>query len=36
LAGAHGDLHPANVVIADGTLAGIVDFGAVCAGAEVR
>lgn len=28
----HCDLHPANVVIADGTLAGIVDFGAVCAG----
>jgi aminoglycoside phosphotransferase (APT) family kinase protein len=28
----HGDLHPANVVVADGTLAGIVDFGAVCAG----
>jgi aminoglycoside phosphotransferase (APT) family kinase protein len=28
----HGDLHPANVVIADGTLAGIVDFGALCAG----
>lgn len=28
----HGDLHPANVVIADGTLAGIVDFGAVVAG----
>jgi aminoglycoside phosphotransferase (APT) family kinase protein len=28
----HGDLHPANVVIADGTLAGIVDFGAVFAG----
>jgi aminoglycoside phosphotransferase (APT) family kinase protein len=23
----HGDLHPANVVIADGTLAGVVDFG---------
>jgi aminoglycoside phosphotransferase (APT) family kinase protein len=23
----HGDLHPANVVVADGTLAGIVDFG---------
>lgn len=23
----HGDLHPANVVAADGTLAGIVDFG---------
>ncbi|ABW09509.1 aminoglycoside phosphotransferase [Parafrankia sp. EAN1pec] len=28
----HGDLHPANVVIAEGTLAGIVDFGAVFAG----
>jgi aminoglycoside phosphotransferase (APT) family kinase protein len=28
----HGDLHPANVVITDGTLAGIVDFGAVFAG----
>ncbi|WP_326557308.1 phosphotransferase [Micromonospora sp. NBC_01796] len=28
----HGDLHPANVVIADGTLAGIVDFGALFAG----
>jgi aminoglycoside phosphotransferase (APT) family kinase protein len=28
----HGDLHPANVVTADGTLAGIVDFGALCAG----
>ncbi|MDH6133655.1 aminoglycoside phosphotransferase (APT) family kinase protein [Kitasatospora sp. MAA4] len=28
----HGDLHPANVVVADGTLAGIVDFGAVFAG----
>lgn len=23
----HGDLHPANVVVADGTLAGVVDFG---------
>ncbi|CAO5171664.1 hypothetical protein FAIPA1_310044 [Frankia sp. AiPs1] len=23
----HGDLHPANVVIADGRLAGVVDFG---------
>lgn len=23
----HGDLHPANVVVAEGTLAGIVDFG---------
>jgi aminoglycoside phosphotransferase (APT) family kinase protein len=23
----HGDLHPANVVVADGTLAGVIDFG---------
>lgn len=29
---AHGDLHPANVVVADGTLTGIVDFGALFAG----
>lgn len=28
----HGDLHPANVVIADGTLAGVLDFGDLCAG----
>lgn len=28
----HGDLHPANVVVADGALAGIVDFGALFAG----
>ncbi|MET7568510.1 aminoglycoside phosphotransferase family protein [Streptomyces sp. NPDC005492] len=28
----HGDLHPANVVVEDGTLAGVVDFGAVFAG----
>ncbi len=28
----HGDLHPANVVVADGTLAGIVDFGDMFAG----
>lgn len=28
----HGDLHPANVVVANGTLAGIVDFGALSAG----
>lgn len=28
----HGDLHPANVVIADGTFAGVVDFGELCAG----
>ncbi|GAA0796765.1 aminoglycoside phosphotransferase family protein [Spirilliplanes yamanashiensis] len=28
----HGDLHPANVVVAGGTLAGVVDFGALFAG----
>lgn len=28
----HGDLHPANVVAAGGTLAGVVDFGALFAG----
>ncbi|MFI1071700.1 phosphotransferase [Streptomyces puniciscabiei] len=28
----HGDLHPANVVVADGTLAGALGFGDVCAG----
>jgi aminoglycoside phosphotransferase (APT) family kinase protein len=28
----HGDLHPANVVVADGTLAGVIDFGDVFAG----
>jgi aminoglycoside phosphotransferase (APT) family kinase protein len=28
----HGDLHPANVVVTDGTLAGVVDFGALFAG----
>lgn len=28
----HGDLHPANVVVSDGTLSGIVDFGAMAAG----
>ncbi|MFJ9627341.1 aminoglycoside phosphotransferase family protein [Streptomyces sp. NPDC101175] len=28
----HADLHPANVVVSDGTLAGVVDFGALCAG----
>ena len=28
----HGDLHPANVIVAGGTLAGIVDFGALFAG----
>lgn len=28
----HGDLHPANVVVSDGTLAGVIDFDAVFAG----
>lgn len=28
----HGDLHPANVVVADGTLSGIVDFGHLSTG----
>ena len=28
----HGDLHPANVIVSDGTLAGIVDFGDLFAG----
>lgn len=28
----HGDLHPANVLVAGGALAGVIDFGDVCAG----
>ncbi|MFI5611317.1 aminoglycoside phosphotransferase family protein [Amycolatopsis sp. NPDC051903] len=28
----HGDLHPANVVVRDGTLTGVLDFGELCAG----
>ena len=28
----HGDLHPANVMVADGTLVGVVDFGDLFAG----
>lgn len=28
----HGDLHPANVVVSDGTLSGVLDFGELCAG----
>lgn len=28
----HGDLHPANVVVQEGTLAGVIDFGEMCAG----
>ncbi|MFI6620978.1 aminoglycoside phosphotransferase family protein [Streptomyces sp. NPDC050528] len=28
----HGDLHPANIVTANGTLAGVIDFGDLCVG----
>ncbi|WP_235038809.1 aminoglycoside phosphotransferase family protein [Kibdelosporangium aridum] len=28
----HGDLHPANVVVRNGTLSGVIDFGEMCAG----
>ncbi|MEE2039283.1 aminoglycoside phosphotransferase family protein [Nocardiopsis sp. CT-R113] len=28
----HGDLHPANVVVSDGTLAGVIDFGDLSSG----
>lgn len=28
----HGDLHPANVIVRDGQLAGVIDFGEMCAG----
>ncbi|GAA5015577.1 hypothetical protein GCM10023317_54870 [Actinopolymorpha pittospori] len=28
----HADLHPANVVVSDGTIAGVIDFGELCAG----
>jgi aminoglycoside phosphotransferase (APT) family kinase protein len=28
----HGDLHPANVLTADGTYCGVIDFGDMCAG----
>jgi len=28
----HGDLHPANVVVSDGRLSGVIDFGDMCAG----
>ncbi|MFJ6809824.1 aminoglycoside phosphotransferase family protein [Streptomyces anulatus] len=28
----HGDLHPANVVVSDGTLSGVIDFGDLFAG----
>jgi len=28
----HGDLHPANALVTDGTLSGVIDFGELCAG----
>lgn len=28
----HGDLHPANIAVSDGTLTGVFDFGELCAG----
>ena len=28
----HGDLHPANVIVRDGRLAGVIDFGDMCCG----
>ncbi|MFF7975978.1 phosphotransferase [Streptomyces sp. NPDC007905] len=28
----HGDLHPAHVLVADGTFTGVIDFGDLCAG----
>ncbi|MGW3715668.1 aminoglycoside phosphotransferase family protein [Streptomyces sp. NPDC005133] len=28
----HGDMHPANVVVSEGTISGIIDFGELCAG----
>ena len=28
----HGDLHPANVVVRDGMIAGVIDFGDMCSG----
>jgi len=28
----HGDLHPANVLTADGTICGVIDFGDLCVG----
>ncbi len=28
----HSDLHPANVVVSDGALTGVIDFGDICAG----
>ncbi len=28
----HGDLHPANVIVREGTLSGVIDFGDLCSG----
>lgn len=28
----HGDLHPANTLVADGTISAVIDFGDICAG----
>jgi aminoglycoside phosphotransferase (APT) family kinase protein len=28
----HGDLHPANVIVREGALSGVIDFGELCAG----
>ena len=28
----HGDLHPANTLVTDGTLAAVIDFGDLCGG----
>jgi aminoglycoside phosphotransferase (APT) family kinase protein len=28
----HGDLHPANVIVREGTLSGVIDFGEMCGG----
>jgi len=28
----HADLHPANVVVTDGAISGVIDFGELCAG----
>ncbi|WP_026467173.1 aminoglycoside phosphotransferase family protein [Amycolatopsis alba] len=28
----HGDLHPANVIVREGTLSGVIDFGDMCSG----
>jgi hypothetical protein len=35
MAALHGDLHPANVLVSDGTLSGVIDFGDMFAGDPV-